>query len=127
VTLFSAARQRVTSRRIRDPADFCRKTTCDFGAEVYRNSTGVSVLGKSAGKKCRRKRLKFSDYGFFVSAWRLRLDKGLNLIARPQIGAEVFGPGVARESDDGLAACFTLQQLQSRRAQAIASSSVTWR
>jgi hypothetical protein len=51
VTLFPAGRQRVTSWWIRDPADFCRKMRAVFGAEVYRNSTGVSVLEKSAGKK----------------------------------------------------------------------------
>jgi hypothetical protein len=38
---------------IQDPADFCRKMAAVFGAEVYRNSTGVLVLGKSAGKDSR--------------------------------------------------------------------------
>jgi hypothetical protein len=51
VTLFSAGRQRVTSRRSQDPPDFCRKTAADIDAEVYRNSTGSSVIGKSAGKE----------------------------------------------------------------------------
>jgi len=50
VTLFPAGGQEVTSRRTRDPADFCRKTRAGFGAEVYRSSTGVSDLGKSSGK-----------------------------------------------------------------------------
>jgi hypothetical protein len=39
---------------IQDPADFCRKTPAVFGAEVYRKSTGVSVLGKSAAKELPR-------------------------------------------------------------------------
>jgi hypothetical protein len=42
-------RQRVTSCRIQDPADFCSKMAGGFGAEVYRKSTGVSVKGKSSG------------------------------------------------------------------------------
>ena len=50
MTLFTSGSQRVTSGRIRDPADFCRKTAFVFSAEVYRNSTGVSDLGKSSGK-----------------------------------------------------------------------------
>jgi hypothetical protein len=50
VTLFSAGRQRVTSRQIEDPAEFCRKTPSDFGAEVYRNSTVDLCLGESAAK-----------------------------------------------------------------------------
>jgi hypothetical protein len=36
---------------MQDPADFCRKRPSDFGANVYRNSTGVSSLGKSEGKE----------------------------------------------------------------------------
>jgi hypothetical protein len=50
VTLFSAGRQRVTSWRSQDPADFCRQPRAVCGAEVYRNSTDDSGLGKSAGK-----------------------------------------------------------------------------
>ena len=50
MTLFSAGNHRVTGRKIEDPADLCRKTPDDFGAEVYLNSTGDSGLGKSAGK-----------------------------------------------------------------------------
>ena len=46
----SCGRQSVTSCWIEDPADFCRKMADDCGAEVYRNSTVGSVLGKSAGK-----------------------------------------------------------------------------
>jgi hypothetical protein len=42
-------RQRVTSCRIQDPADFCRKMAAAFGAEVYRSSTDDSGLEKSAG------------------------------------------------------------------------------
>jgi hypothetical protein len=53
VTLFSAGRQKVTCRRTEDPAFFCGKAPRDFGAEVYRNSTGVSGSGKSAGKTAR--------------------------------------------------------------------------
>src|SRR6266699_5024772 len=55
LTLVSAVRQRVTTCRIQDPADFCRKTAADFGAEVYRNSTGRSLVGKSAGKELLRR------------------------------------------------------------------------
>jgi len=50
LTLFPAWRQWVTSCWIEDPADFCWKTPPLFFAEAYRKSTGVSVLGKSAGK-----------------------------------------------------------------------------
>ena len=50
VTLFSSGRQRVSSCRIQDPADFCRKMAAVFGAEVYRKSTGVSSVGKYAVK-----------------------------------------------------------------------------
>jgi hypothetical protein len=48
-----SGRQRVTRRWIEDSMDFCRKTRAVFDAEVYRNSTGVSDLGKSAGKTTR--------------------------------------------------------------------------
>jgi hypothetical protein len=51
VTRFSAGRQAVIDAETEDLAFFCRKTPSDFGGEVYRNSTGVSVPGKSAGKK----------------------------------------------------------------------------
>ena len=47
----SRSRQRATSRRIEDSADFCGKLPDDFGAEVYPNSTDGSGLGKSAGKE----------------------------------------------------------------------------
>jgi hypothetical protein len=40
----------LTRDRIEDPADFCRKTPCVSGAEVYRKSTGGLDLGKSSGK-----------------------------------------------------------------------------
>jgi hypothetical protein len=53
LTLFPAGRQRVTGCGIEDPADFCRKMAAVFGAEVYRNSTEGSALGKSAGKDFR--------------------------------------------------------------------------
>jgi hypothetical protein len=51
--LISAGGQRVTSWGIEDPADFCRKMADVFGAEIYRISTGVSGLGKSAAKETR--------------------------------------------------------------------------
>ena len=60
MTLFSAGRQTVTGCRIEDPADFCRKMAADFGAEVYRNSTGDLGLGKSAGKRTRPRTRRYS-------------------------------------------------------------------
>ena len=50
VTLFPTGRQRVTGSWIEDPAGFCRKMAAIFGAEVYRNSSDDSALGKSAAK-----------------------------------------------------------------------------
>ena len=58
VTLFPPGRQRVKAGRIQDPADFCRKTPAVFGAEVYRKSTGVSLLGKSSGKELPTERVE---------------------------------------------------------------------
>jgi hypothetical protein len=51
VTLVPAGSHRVTGWRIEDPADFYRNLRDDFDAEVYRKRTGVSGLGKSAGKE----------------------------------------------------------------------------
>jgi hypothetical protein len=47
VNLISAARQRVTGSGLEGLADFCRKTV---GVSALK-STGVSVIGKSAGKE----------------------------------------------------------------------------
>ena len=48
-----ARNQGVTSRPRRRSTYFCRKTPADFDVDVYRNSTGDLVLGKSAAKDSR--------------------------------------------------------------------------
>jgi hypothetical protein len=53
LTLFHSGRQGVIGDLAEDLAYFRRKTLCDFGAEVYRKTTGDLGLGKSSGKKQR--------------------------------------------------------------------------
>jgi hypothetical protein len=66
-----ACNQRVTSRRGRSSAYFCRKTPADFDVDAYRKSTGDMDVVKSAAKESRSlPALADALYGSFPTCCR---------------------------------------------------------